>query len=811
MSLAAPADSLAADSVRAFPTLADSLRVIQSPDSLHAKPRLVRVLPTVEVHALLGDLLSGQISHRIPAGALQFYPIDDLADVLALEPGVVAQAEELHVRGGRAGETMVTIDGLGLNEPERYRAMEVPLLALQSAELVSGALESPLGGGIAGVVQLRTANPTERPSAEWRWTGDGRLGTNYDRVAFRVSSPLRVLGLGVVAAGDGTFDDTWLPMLRTVRRHDVAGIPLGWRAENRMLGSIKLAPVEHPERYSAELFVSRQVHEPYSPSWSLDGWTVLPFNPKMSPIFSEEYSDSALRYRAADHLGITDERSLAALLSASAIRGTGRGTISLGLLSSRSVFSLGGNKEPLTAMHRPKYGNANDRDYFHVLWGDFPIYRQTASDVVTLRGDGEWVNRVGARFAAGAGLRYDVAALDQVNWLAFGRFGVDLYGPPPIDSIRSYRARAPGAFAYVQSRFKSGGLIVNVGLRAERFSPGAAGATQVLPGSTAGVWSFGPRVGIAYPISVRDVFSFSYVRIQQAPGRDYLYDNRYVISNREPLGNPTLTPATAISYEGALKHLISEQWALQSSVFYRDVFGQIGVEDFSTPAGPTDLRYTNTDQSSCLGFEWSLVHAVSDRLRLEGSYTVMQAWGNESRPGGDPYGPVRAANTPAIGDQPLSWDRRHTFLLSGFWREGERWSMGWATAVLSPLPWTPKPLRQPLTDIAQINSRRLPWNENTNVSVSWAVPRSRGLVLGIEARNLFDHRSDQVATVDGYPNPISNTLYDDYGAYRTETGLGGGAFWTTLPEGDPGHWVPVHDPRLMNPPRALRASIGAKW
>src|SRR5262249_58182497 len=130
----------------------------------------------------------------------------------------------------------------GVSEPERYRAMEVPLLSLESAELVSGALESPLGGGIAGVMQLRTVNPTARPSAVWRWTGDGRTSTNYDRLAFRLSSPLSAMGLGAVAAGDGTFDDTWLPMLRTARRHDALGVPLGWRAENKLLGPPQLPP-----------------------------------------------------------------------------------------------------------------------------------------------------------------------------------------------------------------------------------------------------------------------------------------------------------------------------------------------------------------------------------------------------------------------------------------------------------------------------------------------------------------------------------------------------------------------------------------
>ena len=55
-----------------------------------------------------------------------------------------------------------------------------------------------------------------------------------------------------------------------------------------------------------------------------------------------------------------------------------------------------------------------------------------------------------------------------------------------------------------------------------------------------------------------------------------------------------------------------------------------------------------------------------------------------------------------------------------------------------------------------------------------------------------------------------NTLYDDYGAYRTETGYGGGAYWSGGTGGS-AHWEPVGDPRLGQPPRTIRLSVGADW
>ncbi len=779
------------------------------PETTAVHPRVVRTFPPIEVSALLPDMRASQTVHLIPGAVLHSFPVHDLADVIALQPGVVAQAEELHVRGGRAGETVVSMDGLSLNEPLRHRAMGVPLLALRGAELVTGAPEARYGGGLAGVLDLRTVDPAPRPSLEWRWTSDGRRGTHYDRVAARAGTPLHALGLGVVAAADATLDDTALPMLRTASRHEVAGGSFGWRAENRMLGFLKVAPVREPERYSAQLLVSRGVHRPYNPSWSLDGWTYVPANLKTSPTFSPEPLPGYQRYRAADHLAITDERQAAALIRVATLHERGRGSLGLGWLRAQSVTSVGGRREPASAAHRPKYGKPVDRDGFHVLWGDYPLYRESDCDVLTLRGDGELRRKDGSSVSSGAGLTYESVSMREMDWMPLTMRSGDIGLPPPLDSLRSYRAYAPGGYAYAQGRWLSGGMILNAGLRTEYFTPGPQATQQTLPGSAAGIWSFAPRLGLAYPISVRDVFSFAYVRMQQAPGRDYLYDQRTAISDRQPLGNPALGPATLISYEAAVKHLAGPRWAMQTSVFYRDVFGQVGTVDQQIAEGPINLRYAGEDQSHVSGWELSVIHSAA-RRHLEAHYTWMVAAGNESRPEGDPYGPVRAANTPAIGTQPLSWDRRHSFLFAGAWQWSPSASLAWSTALSSPLPWTPKQRRQMLTDLGLINSRRLGWTENTDLDLSWSPRRALGLAFGLEVRNLWNGRAERAATVDGYPNPIINTLYDDYGAYRTETGLGGGAYWSQMP-GEEGHWVPVHDARLYAPPRTVRMSVGGRW
>ena len=125
------------------------------------------------------------------------------------------------------------------------------------------------------------------------------------------------------------------------------------------------------------------------------------------------------------------------------------------------------------------------------------------------------------------------------------------------------------------------------------------------------------------------------------------------------------------------------------------------------------------------------------------------------------------------------------------------------------LPWTPRQRRQVDADQSLVNSERLPWDESTSLSGKlWPRWLARRVSIGVEVRNLFDHRGNLAATIDGYPHPLINTYYDDYGAYRNETGNRGGAYWDDITgDGLPG-WVSVNDRRLFQAPRAVRLSLG---
>src|SRR5689334_14777090 len=109
----------------------DTLRAPAPADSAAPSSRVVRQFPPIEVRAPLPDPRSSETVRTIDAARMASLPGGQLVDVLVLQPGVVVQAGEAHVRGGRAGELAVSLDGGPFNEPLRGRSLELPRLAIQ--------------------------------------------------------------------------------------------------------------------------------------------------------------------------------------------------------------------------------------------------------------------------------------------------------------------------------------------------------------------------------------------------------------------------------------------------------------------------------------------------------------------------------------------------------------------------------------------------------------------------------------------------------------------------------------------------------
>jgi hypothetical protein len=795
-----------------------------SADSAHVRPHgppVVRTFSPLLVHATAFDPRSTQTIQRIEFSPADL-PADRVQEMLRARPGVVLQGEELHVRGGRAGEVASELDDLPFNDPLRGSPLEVPRLALDGPSLLTGGLEAEHQGALAGVLALATTPPPTRPQGRLAWQTDGATFTRYDRVEARLGAPLGVAGYGLVADVDATLDDTSLPALRSESRHALLGIGgFGWRADNHLLAHVLLAPtraapggIEDVEGREGPLrlegIVGRTVTQPYDRMFTLDGWVkelADSVGSVAGPEFFPTEVQGSVRYRAADHVALTDTRQVAWLGSWNryvAPRATVKA--SAGLVRVDRLTSVGGRTDQgyVTRANAAEFGLADwpTSDPFDVYAGDEPIFRRSRADRLMARGEWMRTTTKGGTVRAGVEGRYDHVRLFELDGTAFGQF---------LDSLRTYDAYAPGGAAWVQSRIVTEGMVANLGARLGWFSAGPEARAQSLAAGEAirDHVTLAPRLGIAFPVGVRDATSFSYTRIDEDPARDFLYDNRNHVSNRQPVGNPGLEPATVVSYEIVEKHAFDERTFLQTGFYYRDLYGLVGTVWEDQGGFVERPTYENAGQGHASGVELSLAREFPHAIHARFAYTFGQAEGPTSLEEGVRFGIPLGARPPAIANAPLDWDLRHVFGLEVVRVGAGPFAFGWTTVVASGAPWTPHDPRAIDADLSRLNSRRLAWSEETDARITWTPPgREHAFTVGLEARNLFDHRGDLATTTDGFPNKIINTQFDDYGAYRTETGNGGGGYFNDVDGDGVKDWVPVGDPTLAQPPRALRLSLG---
>jgi outer membrane receptor protein involved in Fe transport len=826
-------DSTATERTQPAGPPADSARA-----AVRDTSREVRRFPAVEVSAgRVHDLRSSATVHTVSAEALRDLPVTSLTQALALQPGVVAVGEDLHVRGGRAGETQVTLAGLTLNEPLRDRAPELPLLAVERADLLAGGLDAEYTGALAGVLDVHTINPGAHPTAALRWLSTGRIGTAYDWLGGRASTPLGLAGLGIAAAGEMRLDDSFEPQRPSRGRQDYLGRTFGWRNDNHVLGWAKIAPVASPQAFSLEVLGSRVVTMPYDPmiSWN-DSVMIYTLTPPAGELGVPTLDSMNVFYRAADHQPMTDARKLTALAQATRLDPGAQWHAAVSWQHTSELTSPGLVRDPQDVDNADKvrFGDTMDprRDAFRAYAGVWPYFKRTRTDRVQAAVSGSIVQSPRSRWGFGGGVLWDDVDFYELDSA--------LPANDLVDTLRAFHTVAPGGWAFVQNRFEREGLVFNGGLRLQVFSAGSdarvplgipAGtftpAEERAPGAK---WTFSPRLGLAFPVSVRDAMSFSYARIHQPPGREYLSDNRLLIYTRHPLGNPALEPSELVTYQAAVKHLFNERWAAQASAFHRDLYGQVGIVNAPYFANTFRPQYSNAEYGHATGIELALLAgprragATGSRHRgpittfLTGEfslrYTFMSAYGTISGPDGWYYGPPFGARPLPTGEHPLDWDRGHMLGVDAVWREPHAFTFAWVTQVASGPRWTPTtsytgqasgPLVTP--DLSAVNSRQLPWTERTDIALRLEPSMLHGARLLVDVRNLFDSRGDDMVSVVGFPNPLINSQRDDYAGYRTETGNGGGAFWDDRLNGGAGGWVPVNDPRLARNPRVVRLGI----
>ncbi len=132
---------------------------------------------------------------------VQVLPFRGVQNIVALSAGVVQQAGNLYVRGGRAGEVAYYVDGANVTDPTSMGEM-VSLIreALQEVQLQSGGFTAEFGGASSGLVRssMRTGSSQLRMTLDYL-TDDfakpgktflGTTGRGYKNAVGTIGGPI---------------------------------------------------------------------------------------------------------------------------------------------------------------------------------------------------------------------------------------------------------------------------------------------------------------------------------------------------------------------------------------------------------------------------------------------------------------------------------------------------------------------------------------------------------------------------------------------------------------------------------------------
>jgi hypothetical protein len=782
-------------------------------ESVVARFREVRV----EARRTKVDRDETQIIHRMDTENIDALPIDTVKELAELENGVTLQAGELHVNGERGGLQIVLGD-VKIAAPlgGTYEPMTN---GTATAELVTGGFNAEYGDFSGGLLIVTTPEGSDRFSGSLDYSTDDfgapdKTYDNFDRLGLAFGGPTSVRGLSYFMAFQGTLEDGFLKTCDQGPRQTILDfIREGPRQSNELNAQGKLAWRVGPnQKLTFEVLKQNRRHDIYSHLFSRDGYVETRVDTLRDGSIAVRYGRfSAARedstfvpYNAAGHTpDVHDDFSAMNAVWTHTLSRNTFYSVKLSRMQFDFDMRVGGQRawEYNGDAFQPWTNQIDFKtEPFFATHGDYP--RLTERHTATWLVKNDFNHRIGEHeIKTGAEARYNDLQLFSIQ------FPLTINPDDTYGAFRSqYHYYNPEGSWYVQDRWLHEGMVLNAGFRVDLFSVGQQLDLSEVESRSRNQVS--PRVGIAYPISDRDVFSFHYGRFSKVPDRASIFENRSVSS--QVRGNPNLVNETSVAYQAAFQHMFTKDVFGQFGVYFKDIFGLLSIERLSQGNNPGFVNtFVNKDYASARGFEVSIEKKFSHYFGGELSYGYSQASGVASDPN-------QQLNTALlylpISEQPLDWDQRHSVSAQMIFQKPEDWLASVIWTYGSGFPFTPSSRNERKLDPSLTNSRRLPSITSLNMQFEKHYTLWRqDMKFFLRGNNVLDVRNIADLEPDNWPNPPS-TNNNDYRAFYTETGRAGGAYLgEDVNQDGIEDWIPVNDPRVFQEGRSVRMGLGMKF
>jgi hypothetical protein len=763
---------------------------------------------------------SSATKQKIGKEDLESLPVDTYQEAVALKAGVVSQAGELHFRGGRAGEVAYMIDGIRVSDPLAGGGLDIATNAVAESEILLGGFDAEYGNAQSGVINISTQEGGASFAGAVEYSTDDfgapdKTYNNFDRLNVGFGGPTGVKDLTYFFSFQGTFADGYLKTNEARPRQTILDfIRVGPRQNNDFNYQGKLAWRPAPSsKLTLEYLNNRSVRDIYAHVFSLNGFVQTRIDTIRATgqivtrygRFSAELEDSTfVPYNAAEHTpNVEDNFNQVKLVWNQSLSQATFYSVKVSRYAFEYDYRVK-SQEPWEYNGRfpDQWRNAIDftTSRFFATNGDYPQFADRDTRTYSFKTD--WTHKVGRhQFKSGLEGVYNDLSLLSID------FPVSVNANGQVGGFRSqyHYFNNEGAF-YIQDRWDHEGMVINVGGRVDVFSVGEQlGVSEVEDRSRN---QFSPRIGIAYPVSDRDVFSFHYGRFSQIPDRQYIFENRGAAT--QVRGNPNLENETTVSYQAGLQHMFTQDIFGQFSVYFKDIFGLLTIEQRSSGDNPNLVpTYVNKDYASARGFELSLEKRFSHNFSGGVSYGYGVATGVASDPNLQRNEELLYL---PISEQPLDWDQRHTFSAQVLLSQPAEWAVNMVWSYGSGFPYTPTSRNERKVDPSLANAARLPSTTKLDIQAEKHFNiYNQDVKVFFRGNNVLDTRNLNDLEPSNWPNP-PGTNTNDYRVFYTETGRAGGAFLGDDVNGDATEdWIPVNDPRVYSEGRNLRLGVGVKF
>ena len=744
----------------------------------------------------LVEVKQGATIRSVSASEIRNLPVQTIGEVLQQQAGISTENDQIHVRGGRADETVFVVNGVANRDLVTGQSTAGQLNARSVAEVnvATGAYDVRYGNALSGVVELKLKEGGDKPSVGLTLTSGSYGGRAFQTVIggpdplvgslfklFKVPGP--VAGLLDVS---GSLYET--RFLAPRENNWIAG-----------LTADTFTPEDHRRLRSSyeDSFFGIKFHygDFFSPSRD-NRWAAryaLAWKPSQADKVTFDYSkrigiDQGFSRTFIDASGDQRDPSFPWAWNN---RIDHAGTIFEDNVQSslewRRTFSTSG----YTTLHLSRYFYALREDVMGKMWWDYEQPDDNAPGVVNnpyfvdSGDDDTWSDRRTTSYA----LQWNLTQRVKRHEIEFGL-------EHQLQTVQYMTIQDPWVFdlnglggahdlwkvhpwvgdLYLRDRLEYEGFTANIGLRADYWFMGreveraladtanrnvSSGLRDEFYGDTRSFFGrryklhFSPRIIVAHPITTNSSFFFNYGEFTQVPSYRYVYSKLTSISSESfpTLGNPDLNPQVSVNYEVGAKHQFLPTAAVNVTFFQKDIYDYPTATTFKRSQGTNLVDifvYLNGHFARSKGFEIELEKRRSSYWSGKLIYTFQQTKGKSSDPneqrviqegGGD------AAET-RLSETYVSWNRPHKLAASFDLRFDDRAPEGWGwlkrTGInlyvqgQSGRAYTPINLFS--TQAATPYSKNAPFQVTTDMRINrWFKLGDRRVEVSLAGTNIFNN------------------------------------------------------------------------